>query len=103
AEDGIRDGHVTGVQTCALPISPWAEGARDVACPAQTAAMERALPHDGRALQPLVRLERDRRVRRLSALSQALRRWAVARSLARAERKSGGEGKRGDLGGVTEQ
>src|SRR5207253_5846204 len=25
AEDGIRDGHVTGVQTCALPIS---DGAR---------------------------------------------------------------------------
>src|SRR5207253_4856107 len=27
AEDGIRDGHVTGVQTCALPILPdagWA-------------------------------------------------------------------------------
>src|SRR5690625_6318571 len=24
AEDGIRDGHVTGVQTCALPI--WADG-----------------------------------------------------------------------------
>src|SRR5690606_40622459 len=25
AEDGIRDFHVTGVQTCALPISPpWA-------------------------------------------------------------------------------
>src|SRR5690625_7754290 len=23
AEDGIRDGHVTGVQTCALPISRW--------------------------------------------------------------------------------
>src|SRR5439155_29917 len=23
AEDGIRDGHVTGVQTCALPISVW--------------------------------------------------------------------------------
>src|SRR5207253_7835470 len=23
AEDGIRDGHVTGVQTCALPISTW--------------------------------------------------------------------------------
>src|SRR5690606_23496670 len=22
-EDGIRDFHVTGVQTCALPISPW--------------------------------------------------------------------------------
>src|SRR5437870_6498489 len=28
AEDGIRDGHVTGVQTCALPISichTWTE------------------------------------------------------------------------------
>src|SRR5690606_39554444 len=27
AEDGIRDFHVTGVQTCALPISsaPWSE------------------------------------------------------------------------------
>src|SRR5437870_11086339 len=24
AEDGIRDGHVTGVQTCALPIYPEA-------------------------------------------------------------------------------
>src|SRR5437660_1487750 len=26
AEDGIRDGHVTGVQTCALPISPIRQG-----------------------------------------------------------------------------
>src|SRR5215510_14797413 len=27
AEDGIRDGHVTGVQTCALPIcSDWGGG-----------------------------------------------------------------------------
>src|SRR5207253_7504069 len=26
AEDGIRDGHVTGVQTCALPISGGATG-----------------------------------------------------------------------------
>src|SRR5437870_11911926 len=25
AEDGIRDGHVTGVQTCALPIFPREE------------------------------------------------------------------------------
>src|SRR4051794_41388544 len=33
AEDGIRDGRVTGVQTCALPISfpPRAPGARAVA------------------------------------------------------------------------
>src|SRR5439155_18995305 len=27
AEDGIRDGHVTGVQTCALPILPGELGA----------------------------------------------------------------------------
>src|SRR5207253_6716702 len=26
AEDGIRDGHVTGVQTCALPIFLHAQG-----------------------------------------------------------------------------
>src|SRR5256885_10207594 len=26
AEDGIRDYKVTGVQTCALPISPWCSG-----------------------------------------------------------------------------
>src|SRR5439155_2414743 len=34
AEDGIRDGHVTGVQTCALPISlrasPFARSATGV-------------------------------------------------------------------------
>src|SRR5207302_2688721 len=29
AEDGIRDFHVTGVQTCALPISPLHEGRLD--------------------------------------------------------------------------
>src|SRR5690625_6810371 len=31
AEDGIRDGHVTGVQTCALPIS---RRSRESPCPA---------------------------------------------------------------------
>src|SRR6202043_280467 len=34
AEDGIRDGHVTGVQTCALPISRdryYGSGSMDVA------------------------------------------------------------------------
>src|SRR5690606_41156786 len=29
AEDGIRDFHVTGVQTCALPISDWPAFFRD--------------------------------------------------------------------------
>src|SRR5215510_14741064 len=47
AEDGIRDGHVTGVQTCALPIYPpevivdeiqrlAAEGCREVTLLGQT-------------------------------------------------------------------
>src|SRR5438876_6790827 len=31
AEDGIRDGRVTGVQTCALPISPASSAARSEA------------------------------------------------------------------------
>src|SRR5690625_6281154 len=35
AEDGIRDGHVTGVQTCALPISV---GTRSVSVISSTAA-----------------------------------------------------------------
>src|SRR5690625_6012020 len=30
AEDGIRDGHVTGVQTCALPISGLLHTASDL-------------------------------------------------------------------------
>ena len=29
AEDGIRDTSVTGVQTCALPISPKSQGGKD--------------------------------------------------------------------------
>src|SRR6266508_4138258 len=32
AEDRIRYGHVTGVQTCALPISPCARGVGDPGC-----------------------------------------------------------------------
>src|SRR5690625_3586867 len=38
AEDGIRDGHVTGVQTCALPIfelEGLAAGAATIGCCAQ--------------------------------------------------------------------
>src|SRR5690348_18271677 len=39
AEDGIRDGRVTGVQTCALPISPiWRATSRSVA---RTVALRR--------------------------------------------------------------
>src|SRR5690625_5506182 len=56
AEDGIRDGHVTGVQTCALPISAatsstadgrWSRCSRSPRnCPGSTcrAAQPRARP-----------------------------------------------------------
>src|SRR5439155_9198784 len=37
AEDGIRDGHVTGVQTCALPISDRIGPAMTPANPAKPA------------------------------------------------------------------
>src|SRR5207253_4837278 len=45
AEDGIRDGHVTGVQTCALPISvpeapPTTRNQRATSCPAPISAKE---------------------------------------------------------------
>src|SRR5207302_4063830 len=44
AEDGIRDFHVTGVQTCALPISPLQTAAppaaQVAAAPASTAPRE---------------------------------------------------------------
>src|SRR5689334_23788722 len=46
AEDGIRDGTVTGVQTCALPILP---PARSIACTYMygiSAASSCQLPHD---------------------------------------------------------
>src|SRR5690625_6254107 len=33
AEDGIRDGHVTGVQTCALPISEMRERVQELVGP----------------------------------------------------------------------
>src|SRR5690625_5967784 len=33
AEDGIRDGHVTGVQTCALPISAGEKSVTSPSCP----------------------------------------------------------------------
>src|SRR5690625_6682404 len=65
AEDGIRDGHVTGVQTCALPISTWqqathgeppnctcagiAEPLRDPATPSRLRSEERRVGKEGRS------------------------------------------------------
>src|SRR5690606_40268852 len=65
AEDGIRDFHVTGVQTCALPIFGHAAMERHLA------ALEAALVRIARA--------------RLRALVAAAGRLAVARSRAPAD------------------
>src|SRR5439155_14984219 len=51
AEDGIRDGHVTGVQTCALPIS--AQPAGDPRCACRGGRMFVEMKVRGLALDPL--------------------------------------------------
>src|SRR5205823_7332705 len=40
--DGIRDKLVTGVQTCALPISRWSTRWKAKACSAKTAIQDRS-------------------------------------------------------------
>src|SRR6266702_8419770 len=47
AEDGIRDGHVTGVQTCALPILPSEVPRTNAFC--------RTAPSDRRSLRAICR------------------------------------------------
>src|SRR5439155_17290070 len=45
AEDGIRDGHVTGVQTCALPISAISSRtSRSVSCSIASAISSSSTP-----------------------------------------------------------
>src|SRR5689334_24573250 len=44
AEDGIRDGTVTGVQTCALPIFPRAGAASREGIPARGSLGQESLP-----------------------------------------------------------
>src|SRR2546428_10816995 len=83
AEDGIRDLIVTGVQTCALPISSWA------AMPLPQSRTSGAPPVSAggsstRTGRPTT-----------SASSQPTRSSSAPGS----DRKSVGEGKRGDLGG----
>src|SRR5437660_2140718 len=64
AEDGIRDGHVTGVQTCALPIygCPHRPGRRGID-PRALCRRERVSGCVGRRTRVVVPL-RDRRRRR---------------------------------------
>src|SRR5439155_10921051 len=44
AEDGIRDGHVTGVQTCALPISTLSAVQATIALTADSVARFTKVP-----------------------------------------------------------
>src|SRR5713226_6625231 len=44
AEDGIRDGRVTGVQTCALPICPYLDGGTGVRREDRHLRVVRAIP-----------------------------------------------------------
>src|SRR5690625_5857323 len=53
AEDGIRDGHVTGVQTCALPISTRGESESAMRCRRSNLPTEDAAPVAG--AQPAAR------------------------------------------------
>src|SRR5256885_5351292 len=96
AEDGIRDYKVTGVQTCALPISPWSASA----IPARRRCTRRRSPRR-RALRtawsPTAR-GGGRSIARAPGRRRSAR-GARRPRRARADRKSGVEGKRGDLGG----
>src|SRR5690606_39795244 len=49
AEDGIRDFHVTGVQTCALPISPENGVCRLASSPANRVPVQRTGATDATA------------------------------------------------------
>src|SRR5690625_7698134 len=62
AEDGIRDGHVTGVQTCALPISkaaPVMEARRNTSLNSYIASH---LPQVATAVRGRSRRSEERRV-----------------------------------------
>src|SRR5690606_40152894 len=95
AEDGIRDFHVTGVQTCALPISgAGGLGGRPGRSPVELvggAVRRRGLGRDG-----------GRRHRDGTPRSARARRGGVASAgLPRSEERRGGEGWR--TGGAAAQ
>src|SRR5690625_4088127 len=76
AEDGIRDGHVTGVQTCALPIS-LPPRARQV--------VELYARHVDEIDEQLATHSRDWPLRRMPAVDRAVLRLGSAEVLYEAE------------------
>src|SRR5690606_39933205 len=82
AEDGIRDFHVTGVQTCALPIYGLRLGARLSGCREHAAALLRPVRGTG-----LERIElQEPGVRRSVRAGRRAAAWAR-----RSEERRGGE------------
>src|SRR5690625_7832687 len=53
AEDGIRDGHVTGVQTCALPISLSPPVTASTCPPMGASVSSQVLKRDSRRRSPI--------------------------------------------------
>src|SRR5437660_8463688 len=70
AEDGIRDGHVTGVQTCALPISEK----RDASTSAATACAWRRSTFQTRRTIPRFRRQSRSEERRVG--KECRSRWS---------------------------
>src|SRR5439155_16557767 len=94
ADDGIRDGHVTGVQTCALPISSRASSpaADDVPKPRAAAEGEPRRTWHAPRVQSCARVA-PRRVGAPAAPGPTLSR-PTATAHAPPDRKSVGEGQR---------
>src|SRR5438046_8934907 len=61
AEDGTRDWSVTGVQTCALPISRWMKRSLRVSYPESSEAVRKAALYCSEVRRPRCRSE-ERRV-----------------------------------------
>src|SRR5207253_3622493 len=103
AEDGIRDGHVTGVQTCALPICRFGFGSHDL-----VRVRSNELPADGALLHVGIVGGRRRTVVPIGRCRRRDRRRAVveigrASCRERVQRGEGGhvlEGERRCLGGA---
>src|SRR5207253_6737215 len=87
AEDGIRDGHVTGVQTCALPIFRRASRAArgKVSAERRAARADHRAPSRGVSSQRLTQRRRARLRRTLPGLLTEVRNRIGGSQLTRSE------------------
>src|SRR5690606_37724303 len=97
AEDGIRDFHVTGVQTCALPISAGCRTrGRTRALAARSPARRAARDGRERLSAPRGAAAAGRRAR--ASAARARRRWHRARGCPPARAQHARDGRRGGAG-----